>query len=262
MSATYDARSPTCPHNSGPYTIAHNNFGKSGQHNGTLSRFLNFLQQNGSGDLYASLKRVVIMFIVMRVGSDIPGMKEEGMLGLTLRIIPAGAGFDEAGGGMQQFPGSQQSPGSASGEDGDGPAGKRRKKNVCADTRFLCDHIKGLTDSISRHGDNERQRGSSTARQVGQDVSGNVANRDVRQSIGNAEFQALECMETRVKAIELLKRSYAQDVDAESETGGRDNPVYVRTKRTYDNASREFERAFGSAYGRLTRTYSEHLVNV
>ena len=55
---------------------------------------------------------------------------------------------------------------------------------------------------------------------MGQDVRGIVADRDVRRSNGNAEFQAIEYMETRVKAIELLKSSYAQVVDAESETGG------------------------------------------
>lgn len=108
-----------------PYNITHNNFEKSGQQNGALLRFLDFVQGNGHGELHAASKRAVIMFIVMRVGSDIPVMKVEGMLGLTLRIFPADAGFDEAGGGMLHASGAQKSAESSRGEYGDEPARKR-----------------------------------------------------------------------------------------------------------------------------------------
>ena len=52
-------------------------------------------------------------------------------------------------------------------------------------------------------------------------------------------------METRIKAIDLLERSYAQVVDAETETGGGDKPKYVKAKQTYESISHTFERAFG-----------------
>lgn len=79
----------------------------------------------------------------MRVGTDILGSRVEGILDLHLRIVPGDAGFAEAIDGVQR---TRQSPGSYHGEDGDDHGSKRRKKNVCEDTRFLCEHIKGLTD--------------------------------------------------------------------------------------------------------------------
>lgn len=81
---------------------------------------------------------------------------------------------------------------------------------------------------------------------MGSDLNGSVAVGDARQRNKNAEFQALAYMETRVKAIDLLKRSYAQVIDAEMENAGRDNTVDVRTNKTYDNISQEFARSFGS----------------
>lgn len=146
---------------------------------------------------------------------------------------------------MHHASGAQQSPGSSSGEDGDAPTGRRRKKNVCEDTRFLWDHIKGLTNSISGHMENGSQRSASTGGQVDNEVNESVRDGDVRRSNGKAEIQGLAYLETRVKAIDLLKRSYAQVVDADRETGDRDGPVYVRTKKTYDKISQEFERTFG-----------------
>ena len=153
------------------------------------------------------------------------------MLGITLRIMQQGAGFDEAGGGSRRTPGDQQSPGSASDGDGDCSRGKRRKKNIGEDTRYLRNHIQGLTKSISNHGENARQRGERMVGQVGRDGNVSVAAGGALQSNGNAEFQALEVMETRIKAIALLKRSYAQVFDAETETGGGDNPCTLRRSR-------------------------------
>lgn len=50
------------------------------------------------------------MFIVMRLGTDNPGTRVEGMLRLTMSVIPDGAGFDEAGGGVKPAPGAQHCP--------------------------------------------------------------------------------------------------------------------------------------------------------
>ena len=180
------------------------------------------------------------------MGTDITRTRVEGLLGLTLRITPDGAAIYEAGGGVDRALGAQQSLESSSREDGNDPAGKRRKKNVCGDKPFLCNHIKGLTDSISRHGDNDGRRSGSKEGQMGCDGAASVEDGEDLQSNGNLEFQVLEYMETKRKAVELLKRSYAQVVDAESETGGRDNSVYLRIKQQYDNISQDFERAFGS----------------
>ena len=88
----------------GPFTIAHTNFEKSGQHNVIVSRFLDVVQGNRHGELYAVSKRCVIMFVVMRVYR---GQRVEGLLGLTLRIISQGSGFDEAGGDLRRTPGDQ-----------------------------------------------------------------------------------------------------------------------------------------------------------
>lgn len=211
----------------GPYTMAQNHFVKSGQHKRTLSRFLGLVQGNGHGELYAGSKRCVIMFKVMRARTDIPG----------------DAGFDEASDGVQR---TQQSPGRSGGENGDYHGSKRRKKNVCEDTRFLCDHLKGLTDSISGHVDSERRGSESMEGHMIRDGNLSMADGEARHSNGSSEFRALDYMETRVKAFDTLERSYAQMVDAETENGGRDNPIYVWTKKTYDNIAQEFKRGFGS----------------
>ena len=116
--------------------------------------------------------------------------------------------------------------------------------NIGEDTRYLCDHGLALTNYISNHGDYDRQSGESMMRQVGRDGSVSVAAGGARQSNGNAELQALEYMETRIKAIDLVNRSYAQVVDADTETGGGDNPMYVKTKQTYESISQKFKRAF------------------
>ena len=198
----------------GPYTTAHDNFSKSGQHNGTLMRFLDFVQANGNGDLYAGSKRAVIMFVVMRVGSDIPGSPVTAMLDLTLRIISNGRGFDDGGGGTHRSPGTQNSSGSSGGREGDVPGGKRRKKNVCEDTRFLCDHIKGLTDSISAHGEDGRQRSGNVDVRGTRQGNGSVGDQDIRHTNNGVESQALSYMETRIKAVELVNKSYALVVAA------------------------------------------------
>ena len=121
----------------GSYTTVHDNFSKSGQHNGTLMRFLDFVQAIGNGELYAGSKRAVIMFVVMQVGSDIPGPLVTAMLDPTLRIISNGGGFDVRNGGTQQSPGTQQYSESSEGEEEDISGSKRRKKKVCEDKMFL-----------------------------------------------------------------------------------------------------------------------------
>ena len=171
----------------GPFTLEHNNFEKSRQyHNGTLFRFLDFVQRNGHGELYSVSKPCVIKFVVMRVGQRV-----EGMLGLSLRIIPQGAGFGEAGVGLYRTPGDPQSGGNLSDGDADCSRGRRRKMNIGEDTRYLCDHIQGLTNFICNHCENDCQRGESMVGQVGRDGKVSVAAGGARQSNGNAAFQAL-----------------------------------------------------------------------
>ena len=83
----------------GPYTEAHKDFEKSGQNDPTIGGTLRFLKKKesgpGRGELYALSKRILVMFIVMRIGSDNAGNDDQGataksMLDMTLRMIPNG----------------------------------------------------------------------------------------------------------------------------------------------------------------------------
>ena len=94
-----------------PYTTVHDNLSNSGQHNGTLTRFLDFMQANGNDELYVGPRRAVIMFVVIRMGSGIPGPSVTAVLDLTLRIISNGGGFDEGVVVLNDLPGLSSLPG-------------------------------------------------------------------------------------------------------------------------------------------------------
>ena len=86
----------------GPFTKAHNDFKKSAQNNPTLLGTLRFLKNKGNGQLSALSKRILIMFIVLRIGTDNQGTDDQGstaksMLRKALTVISGGEGFVEAG---------------------------------------------------------------------------------------------------------------------------------------------------------------------
>ena len=150
----------------GPLTKAHKDFKKSGQNDPTLLGTLRFLQNNGNGRLCALSKRIPVMFIVLRIGTDNQGTDDRGstakaMLSVALRVIPDGDGFDEAGsqippgvGGAGGAPGGSLSDEEDDGGSASGSKKKRKTAAVSEDTSYLCHHIKGLKDSLySRQGD-------------------------------------------------------------------------------------------------------------
>ena len=82
------------------------------------------------------------MFVVMRIGTDIPGEKVRIMEDLTTRIIPNNGGFYVAAI-------SEEGVSSADGSEGTWKKGQKTK-DACVDTRLLCETIKALMDSLSR----------------------------------------------------------------------------------------------------------------
>ena len=75
----------------GPFTKAHNDFKKSGQNNPALLGTLRFLRNNGNGQLSALSKQLLIMFIVLRIGTDNKGTDDQGstamfMLGMAVSV--------------------------------------------------------------------------------------------------------------------------------------------------------------------------------
>ena len=77
----------------GPFTQTLNNFNKSGENNGTLNWFLDFLERKPNGDFYALSKRLFVMSIAMRIGKDIPGENVKIMVDLTTRTINSSGGL-------------------------------------------------------------------------------------------------------------------------------------------------------------------------
>ena len=86
----------------GLFTQTLNNFNKSGENNGTLNRFLDFLERKPNCDFYALSKRLLVMFIVMTIGTDIRGEKVNIMVELTKRTINNSGGFGEVGSGRTE----------------------------------------------------------------------------------------------------------------------------------------------------------------
>ena len=80
----------------GPFTIALENWEKSGQNDPTTHGFLQYALIKPNGQLRARSKRLVIMFIVMRIEREL-GTEVAGMRNLTVRTIPHGAGLDASG---------------------------------------------------------------------------------------------------------------------------------------------------------------------
>ena len=145
----------------GPFTKAHNGFKNSGQNDPTILGTLRFLKHNGNSQLCALFKRILVIFIVLRIGRDNRWTDEQGstakaMLSMAFRVIPGVEGFDEAGSGIPLGVGGTGAviTGSSSdeGDDGGSASGSRKKRKTVAVanyTSFLCQHIKGLTDSLS-----------------------------------------------------------------------------------------------------------------
>ena len=77
----------------GSFTQVLKNFNKSRENNGTLSRVLDFLEKKPNGEFYAISMRLLVMFVVIGIGTDIPGEEVRIMVDLTTRTIPNNGGF-------------------------------------------------------------------------------------------------------------------------------------------------------------------------
>ena len=125
----------------GSFTQVLKNFKNSGENNRTLSRFVDFLEMKPNGEFYAISKLLLVMFVVMRIGTDIPGEEVRNMVDLTTRKIPNNVGFDVA---------AISEEGDSSADGSEGTSKKRQEaKEACVDTRLLYETIKALTDSLS-----------------------------------------------------------------------------------------------------------------
>ena len=211
-----------------PFRKVHNDFKKSGQNNPTLLGTLRFLRNNGNGQLSALSKRILIMFIVLRIGTDNQGTDDQGstaksMLSMALRVISGGEGFGEAG---SQIPpdicGAGVGAAGSSSDDeyevcsGYGSRKKRKTVPVSEDTSFLCQHIKGLTDSLySRRG-------------------------------GAREGSVSECIESG-KLMQVLLAAQGQLSTAERRARSADDVVLKLTTARFEKIRAEYERKYGAA---------------
>ena len=207
-----------------PFTKANKDFERSGQNVTTLRGTLRFLKtKNGlpDGELYAIPKRILVMFIVLRIGSDNKGTDDQGetakaMLNQALRMIPNGGGFDEAGNQNRSGSATSASEGDCE-DDSSSPSSKKRKTSaISEDKRFLCMHLKGLTDSI-----NIREAGSDGAYL--------------------AEFEESE------KLLDMLQRAQDQLKIAERAAEDGNDVVLKLRKVRFDKVREQYERKFGEA---------------
>ena len=203
----------------GPYTKSHKDFEKSGQYDPTIGETLRFLKKKesgqGRGGLYALSKRILVMFIVMLIGSDNAGNDDQGattesMLDMTLRMIPNGEGFDEAG-SRSMFEGY------GSDEEDDvrsmGSRKKRKTAELSADMKVLCQHIQGLTDSIKG-----------------------------REECG--DDQEIAKIEARVNLLELLQRAQDQLRSAQDKAVGDDDVLVKLTIDQFESIREKYQSTF------------------
>ena len=212
----------------GPFTKAHNDFKKSDQKNPTLLGTLRFLRNNGNSQFSALSKRILIMFIVLRIGTDNQGTDDQGstaksMLSMALRVISGGEGFHEAG---SQIPpdicGAGLGAAGSSNDDGYevcagyGSRKKRKTVPVSEDTSFLCQHIKGLTDSL---------------------YSGRG---------GAGEGSVSEFIESG-KLMQMLQEAQEQLSSAERRARNADDVVLKLTTARFEKIRAEYKRKYGAA---------------
>ena len=212
----------------GPFTKSHNEFKKSGQNDPTLLATLRFLLKNGNGQLRALSKRILVMFIVLRIGTDNQGTDDKGstakaILSVALGVIPGGEGFDEAGSQILpavSWTGAGAGKSSSYDEEEVGSAfGSRKKRKsvaVSEDTSFLCHHIKGLTDSL-----NTSQSGAG---------GGSVA-----EYVESGKF-----MEVQQEAQEQMRIAERRANDA-------DDVLMKLTTACFEKIRADYERKYGSA---------------
>ena len=129
----------------GPFTIAFANWEKSGQNDPTTHGFLRYTLIKPNGELRAISKRLVIMFVVMRIARELWTELVE-MRNLNVRTIPHGAGFDASG--AVTLEGRVLN---LSNWENEVAARKRRRTgDVIEDTQYLsstvCQHLGRLAD--------------------------------------------------------------------------------------------------------------------
>ena len=80
----------------GTFTTALANWEESGQNDQSTHDFLKFALIKSNGELRTISKRLITMFIVMRIAPEL-GTEVAAMRNLTVRTIPHGAGSDATG---------------------------------------------------------------------------------------------------------------------------------------------------------------------
>ena len=206
----------------GPFSLSVRNYQKSGQNNPTLDGFLNFVDSAENGDLFAISKRKVVMFMVMGMGSDNPRHTDAELLNLTVKVIPYNAGFDEAGSSINGVVESEE--------------GSRKRARMSTDTQELCDTFKGLIGEF-------RTFNGALAGMVGVRRQEGELNRG-NEVAGISHVDAVQVMEHRARAVEVLRTAHKNYMVAKEEKGDENDPLVVIEKEHYELTREQYDATF------------------
>jgi len=252
----------------GPFSMKVRNFQKSGQNNPNLDGFIDFLDRKSNGELYAVSQRMIVLFVVLGMGADSDCAMDMDLFNLTVKIIPHGAGFDEAGSDTLKT-----SCGQVEESIGDNMRKRRKLDDVSPNTRMLCSTIANLNQTIAdgyhgsasrgtEHGLDTMQRHSgntvppsrddglvSSLLQVSQSAHLQSANLTAANTVplpDKTKAEAVADMEARAKAMNLLKQSYSEYKIAKEEATEVDDFLVRKAKEHYEITQADFDRAFGA----------------
>ena len=209
----------------GQFTVALRNFDKSGQSDPTLNGFLPFTLPEQNGELHPISKRLVTLFVVMRISKDIPGDECTNMRSLTVKTIPHRDVFDAKGTVVVWDKAKWAKIIADKGGDYVNARKKRKKDSVSADTQFLTTTVR---QSLDRIADNANS------------ANFNAINVNDNQSLATSRGKLLYSMKEEMEAVYLLHKSYDQMMNAEKRSEGFSTPFMRGRKDRY----RRFNNAF------------------
>jgi len=243
------------------------NFQKSGQNNPNLDGFIDFLDRKSNGELYAVSQRMILLFVVLGMGADSDCAMDMELFNLTVKTIPHGAGFDEAGSDTLKT-----SCGQVEESIGDNMRKRRKLDDVSPNTRMICSTIANLNQTIADgyhgstsrgtgHGLDSMQRHSgntvppvsrddglvSRLLQVSQSAQLQSANPTAANTVSLPDTtKAVADMVARAIAMKLLKQSYSEYKIAKEEATEVDNFFVRKAKEHCEIRQADFDRAFGA----------------
>ena len=214
----------------GPFNIALASSEKSDQNDPTTHGFLQYAFIKPNGELRAISKRLVIMFIAMRIARELATEVAE-MRYFTVGTIPRGAGFDASG--AVTMGGSVLNL--YNWKDEIAARKRRRTDDISADTQYLSSTV---CHCLDRPADLQVPGSASPAFKAAAGIS--------IPSESSSRRKLLDDIEVELKGTDLLQKLYDQMINTDRNGGRVDNAVYVRAKRQYERIQERLGREFGS----------------